>query len=483
MANNLRNPHLSRLVTSISSAPLLTEGISFILSVLVFFLIKVRHYLTAYSDAIIIISIIAIVVSAVLWSKHKAFRFVLFFFLPILALSAYSKNRFAKYERKASENELVADATNCGSAIFNDQGLKMLQESYPWFMKAAQEDQILYILIPSRLSPEAIGKNALDRKKMQVDSPDLEMRMLVPQYKFGGTQTTGEYIFAGLYKPHMKDNYTFKRCKVLDESVAVTLRGMVSMAVGDYVKAKELFEKADSMKNAVATMQLSAFYASGIVVPRDIDKAIELENKAAASGSRAARVSRGMYILRDTSSTALETAEAEDYLRRAALVNSLVSSSISRYSQEATDQLCEYYWHTKRYEDAYQLTKQCTESSFNPNVLFFCHLYNCIYTNRLDEAKKIILQGEEMENPNAFILHAEMLRTGEGFDKDLPEAERLMKHALSLHPDPANGNKTASSKAYYSLEQVYLEASDSLGAHFWRRLADINFKGGVDDEN
>ena len=473
---------MGRFESSISAVKGRTVGVSTLLSIIAFVLLKVYHFLEAYSSIIIYVSAALAFVSLVLAIKRERFWYLFIVFMVLLALSGtLSKKRLA-FENKATELEYLADATNSGTSLFSPKLFTTIQESAPWFLKAAADNQMLYILIPSKLDPIAVGRNAFDPDKIRIDSPDLVMRILSPDYKLFGKEAVGEYIFAGLYKPHLKDGYSFKRCKVLDESVEITMSGIACVIYGDYLKAKHLFEKADSMQNPVAAMQLAGLYSSGMAVSRSVGTAQYFGKRSASLGCRAARVSVGWTILTDTTTSALARAQAEDYLIRASLVHSIISPSVLKNTREATDLLCEYYWSTRRFEDAYKLTRASIKKFDNPDILYYNHLYNCIYTNRLAEAKEIIARGEREGHPEAFAQHAAMLRQEIGYDKNLVEAEHLLKHAAELHPDPANPSKTMSSKAYCLLEDVYLDAADSAGAHFWHRLAQIDFKGGIDDE-
>lgn len=479
---NTNGEQVGDIESSVSTLNWFTGSVSTILSTVAFAILKFYHFLEAYSSMIIFVSATLSLICLLLAAKRKKFWpfFVLFFVL--LVLSGTLDKRKSVYEDKVSEQAFLAEATDCCADIFSEKMWPTVQETAPWFLQAAKDNQILYILIPSSLDPTAVGQNAFDPEKIRLDSPILQMRLISPEYTVFGKKVARDFIIAGLYKPHLKDSYSFKRCKVLDESVEMTMCGLASMMSLDFPRAKSMFEKADSLGNATATLQLSRLYARGISVTESFEKAMQLQERAASLGNRSAKVSWCKGILVDSTSSSLERAKAEDGLLWASRVRSLFSNHILKLSRAAIEQLCEYYWTTGRFEDAYGFTRARMQGFEDPAILYPYHLYNCLYTGRLDEAKEIIAKGESEGHPGAFAAHAEMLRRGSGYDIDLLEAERLLKHASELHPDPSNPTEATSSSIYLALEKVYIEAADSAGAHFWRRLAQINFKGGVDDE-
>ena len=454
------------------------SGVSLILSVIVFFVLEAFHLISAYSGVFIVISIVGIISSFIFWSKKDVARWiVLSVSFGMLCLTSWYRNRNILENKRASEAELIADATECGVSWVSDpEIMQFAHDSLSWFIPALLHDQIMYVLIPSTISPTAVAYNALDTEKYS----DSKLRMFVVNSRIIGEFVKGEYVLAGFYKPHMKDGYAFKRCKVLPEDVALTIRGKASGI--DVMAAKRLIEKADSMGNAVAAELLADMYFEGRGVNRDRKESLKWSKKAALRGSRSGRVSYGRAVLMDSSYTAYEKSVAEDLLTRAAIINTVLSTSVVKYSHVATDMLCEYYWQTGRYKDAYQLTKQITESYFNPNILYSYHLYNCLYTGRIDEAKSLVDEGERRGISGAYAVHAEMYRNGYGFEKDYVKAERLMRKAIIVASQTDLPMKESFTEFSRGMEVLFKDAGDSKNAGFWKRLVEIDFNTGVDDE-
>lgn len=484
MFNRGNNP-FSKISTSMLGINWMASGIASIFSAIGFFVLKAFHIITAYPGIFILVSLAGIIASFVFWTKNNnaiARWVVLSVSIVLLVLTSWFKTRNEIEDDKANENELIADATDAGLSIFTDpSSMKLVQDSLSWFIPAVMEDKMMYVLIPSNISSNSVGRNAFDPQKIKEDSPNLEMRMIAPFYKMNGESMDGKYMFAGFYKPHMREGYEFKRCKVLPESVAISIKAMALINT-DTRAAKRLFEKADSMNNAAAAGRLSLIYSQGIAVNRDKDQALRIAKRAAKGGSRMARLTYGRLMLLDSTYSAYDKAIAEEMLKRAAVVNTIVSKTIAGYSQNAIDLLCEYYWSTKRYEDAYQLTKRITESYLNPNVLYFNHLYNCLYTNRIKEAKSLLENGEQKGNPSAYLIHAEMFRDGLGCEKDYNKAQDLVGEAIRAAVEIKQPLKGSLPGFYDLMATVMEDASDSTGAMFWRGLADINFNPRVDDE-
>lgn len=460
----------------------MASGISSILSVISFFVLKFFHIVAAFPGVIIVLSALGIISAFAFWTRKDIARWIVFSVsIVMLALTSWNMNRNDLENAKANEMELIADATETGVSWISDpKSFKSVQDSSVWFMPAVLEDQMMYVLIPSNLSVEAVGRNAMDPKKIPADFPYPGWGVMSPFYGALGEVFEGEYVLAGFYKPQMKDGYKFKRCKVLPESVAITIRGM-AFSKTDMMEAKRLWEIADSLGNPVATEQIADMYASGKCVNRDLDKAKAITKRAAIDGCRKSRLFYGKAALLDSTYSVYDKTVAENLLKRAAVISTIVSRTVSNYSQEATDFLCEYYWHTKRYEDAYQLTKQSMASYPNPNVLYVNHLYNCLYTDRIEEAKSIVEEGEQKGNPNAYIMHAEMIRQGAGYEKDFAQAESLVNKGMFTALE-INQPVGSMANMFYFMHDLFLDAADSTGAHFWRRLAEIDYHLRVDDD-
>lgn len=476
------NP-FSRISTSVLGVNWMASGLSTIFSTISFFILKALNVVAAFPGLFILASVLGIVASFIFWSKKEVARWVVFSVsIVMLVLTSWQMNRNENENKKANQAELIADATDAGISLLTEPKIeKMVRDSISWFLPAVMEDQMMYVLIPSNLSPQAIGRNALDPKKIEVDSPGLEMRMIAPNYKVMGESLDGEYLFAGFYKPHLRDGYEFKRCKVLPESVAITIKA-VALTRSDTRAAKKLFEKADSMHNAVAADQIAVMYSRGVAVNRDVEEALRITKRAANEGSRRSRLTYGRLMLLDSTYSTYDKAVAEKMLKRVALVSTVVSKTISDYSEQATDLLCEYYWSTGRYEDSYRLTKQSTESYQNPNIIYFNHLYNCIYTDRVEEAKSLIADGEKAGNPSAYAMHGEMIRRGFGYEKDYSKAQELVGEAIRAAVELRQPLHGSLPRLFDLMATVLEDASDSTGAHFWKRLAEINFNTRIDDE-
>lgn len=453
----------------------LLDGVSFVLSIVAFFLIEATHFLAAHSEVIGIVCLVVFIVSGYLRKKRRLFRLLCIGSFVCLVLCVWYKRTDYNIEKKQTDLELIADATYAGITFFDGRYFQENVKRFDWFIPASLNDEMLYLLVPSNISLDRLGSNAFDPEKIYADSPEGFMRMYTPELTIDGkTVPQGKYVFAGLYKPHLKENHSFKRCIILPSSVAITIQGLSAWGTGDFKKAREYLEKADSLDNAVAASWLAKVYFRGLGVPKDLEKATKMQERAAALGSRRARMLEGETALADPESSALKKALAEDYLKKAATVQSIVSPDIVASSEKACYILCTYYWVTKRYKDAYRFTKSFLESFNDPNVRYYEHLYNCIYCDKMKEAEAIVAEGEKEGAALAFVVHAEMLRKGKGFKRDFIEAERLLRYVTdSLKKDPS---------VYNYLAELYNDAADTSGSYFWKRLADIKFKTQVNDE-
>ena len=473
----------SGLKTSFLGFDAKVTGLSTIFSAVAFVVLKFLNIVAAYPGIILIICIVGVFSSFIFFTrKDKARWFLLSVSVVMLLLLAWFGRRNRIAEQKASESELLADATDAGVSWFTDPSLfRYVHDSLSWFIPAVQNDEMVYVLVPSKISPQAVGRNAMDFRRHQKDSLDKEMWMIYTYQKVIAQTLQGEYNLVGIYKPHMKDGYEFKRCKLLPESVAITIKGAALLKT-DVLAAKRLFEKADSMNNPAATQQIALMYSDGIGMTPDREIAKKVAKRAAIGGSRMARLLYGRLVLLDSTYSNYDKTVAEEMLKRATVINTVASPAAHNYAQYANDMLSQYYWSTRRYEDAYKVTKSSIEAYPNPDVLYYNHFYNCIFTNRIDEAKSLIEEGKKEGNPNAYAMHAEMICRGLGYEKDYIQAESLNFKAIETAFKLNRPLNDFFPNMFRSMESLFEDAADSTGAAFWGRLADINYNIRVDDE-
>lgn len=357
-------------------------------------------------------------------------------------------------DRKESDMELISDATNSAASFFDFKNLS--EDGREWFAPAVKNDDVKYVLVPYGITPENLGNSAFDSKLVLKDSPIGQMRMLfsiVPMPMMGDTYSIkSKYYLAALYKPHLKKGNRFGRCIELPLSVNIVMMACEAINRADFDMARELLHKADSLQNGAATYLLSTMYFNGFGDYPDKEVAMQLIEKAVTRGSRAAKVTIADKILKDLTSSTIQKAKAEDYLRRAVVLGTVASLSTVDYAQYALALLQSYYTSTRRFRDAYKLTKECMMAYDNPNVKYNYHLQNCVNLGKFREARIIIEEGESQGLPACYIMHARLLSKGLGYKQDVLEAEKLLRFTADSLRCPV----------YEDLSILYNEVGDTI---------------------
>ena len=446
------------------------EAFSTALGILSFFLLRFMHFVTAYAGYIIIASLISIVLSICFWKKTRASHWVAPFAFALLILSIYETNKSIQYKFQERENELIADATEC--AVYGYDTYSPSDKD--WLTRAVLEDQLVYLLIPAKQKYQTILLDAYDERLVDRDAEgNLYYRMMAPQAELENLIYESRYYLLALYRPFIKAGYAWDGYRVLPESVSMTMRGYVSQLSSKFDEAKGYYQQADSLSNSTATAYLSMWYSTGFGVPPNEPKADSLMVRAANNGCRAARLQLGTSLLSDKTTTALQRAKAEDYLKRAAFLHSVATNRIALESEQAAIRLNSYFRMTGRYYDAYYLSKKCSSLFSNPNIRYGVHLDNCLSLGKRKEAMALIKEGEGLRYPNSYLAHAEVYMRGEWVNQNLAEAERLLRYAA---------DSLGAYSAYSRLASIYMTKGDKRSAYLWQRMYHSHFNTSFEDE-
>ena len=452
--------------------------LSGLLSVISFIVLRLFFFIQAY-PAQIAVGCLLVLLALFLWNhyrdktkegedkKHAWYIFGVVFALVLLVSSTASTYITVQDNRKYNEDELVSDVTEGFLSVLK---FKDFDKVFPWVDEAIMEDKGTIFIYPSSF-PGKFENIIVDQRKYNADP---QHRHLIT-YSVNREDNTlrSEYKFAFVYTPNMNQAYQVPGARILKAGINEVLKGYVYMKRKEWEKARGCFSRADSLGNPMGTYMLSEWYAKGYGFDPDKDTeatAEEYLRKAADEGCRAARAQLGERIVNDRNHTRPALMRAEDYLRKASVVETVVATDVIREATRSLRTLSSLYNAEGRNTKAYDCTRRSYRSFNDESVKYEEHLNNCIRARKYGEALEIIAEGEPKKVGNCFVAHATMLMYGYGPDKDLDGAERLLRYAAdSLDHYPA----------YRTLAKLYrLEKRD--GAEFFGKLYDVEFSNRVD---
>lgn len=461
--------------TSLSSVLGVLSGL---LSVISFFVLRLFFFIQAYPAQIAVICLL-VLLALFIWKstrdKNKegedktnaGYIIGVVFALVLLVFATISTYANFQDNRKYDEDELVSDVTEGFLSVLK---IKDFDKVFPWADEAILEDKGTIFIYPSSF-PGSFETVILDKRKYDAD----------PQHRHPITYNMSrddnilrsEYKFAFVYTPNMNQAYQVPGARVLTAGINDVLKGFVYMKRKHWEKARECFSRADSIGNRMGTYLLSDWYAKGYGF--DPDKATEALaeaylRKAADGGCRAARAELGKRIVNDRSHSRPALMRAEDYLRKASVVETVVAPDVINEATRSLQTLSSFYIAEHQNGEAYDCTRRSYQSFNDESLMYEEHLNNCIRDQRYGEALDIIAKGEPRRVGNCYVSHAVMLMYGHGLGRDLAEAERLLRYAAdSLDHYPA----------YKTLAELY-RLEKRVGAEFFDKLYDVEFSNRVD---
>lgn len=447
-----------------------SETISTALGILVFVLLQLLHFISLFAGYVIVVCLIVIIVCIRYWEKEKITHWIVPCAFVLLLLSAWETNKSIVNLSRETEKELIADATE--SAI--DGYYSYDPDEKEWLDRAILENKLIYILVPATQDFESILLRVYDKSLVDKDSEGNYLyRIVFSRAQLQGENVDSKYYLLALYQPFMRNENVICDYKVLPESVSLTMRGVVSQSKGEFSKAKAYFSKADSLSNSASTALLSKWLSSGYGEDPDKKEALRKMYQAADNGSRYARLTLGAEILSDAESNDFQKAQAEGYLRKAAVLRSVASNNTAKESEDATRFLSSYYRTTNRFYDAYQLSKTSYSCITNPNLKYGIHLDNCLSMGYYEEAQRLIEEGEKLRFPNCYLAHAELYIQGKVVKRDIQAAEKLLRFAA---------DSLGEYVAYNRLASIYQALGDNRSAQLWKRMFIANYHTSIDDE-
>ncbi len=447
-----------------------SETISTALGILVFVLLQLLHFISLFAGYVIVVCLIVIIVCIRYWEKEKITHWIAPCAFVLLLLSAWETNKSIIHSQKETENELIADATESamnGYDLYDPQAKE-------WLKRAVLDDNLLYILVPARQKYESILFSLYDDKHLDRDTLGRPLyRMMISRAELQSIVLESKYYLLALYRPYLKKGYEIDNYRVLPESVSLTMRGYVSQSIKSFDEAKAFYYRADSLSNAAATACLANWYSSGFGEDPDKDLAIDFLYRAAEEGSRYARLYLGTKVLSETKSDVFQRAKAEDFLKKASILESVISYNTAIEAEDAASCLSTYYRKTNRFRDAYKLSKKCYAVFTNPNLKYGVHLDNCLSMGYYDEAMGLIQEGEKIRFPNCYLAHAELFLRGEGVEQNVLKAEELLRFAA---------DSLGEYIAYDRLASIYHALGDERSAQLWKRMYLAKFNATIDNE-
>lgn len=469
------------------SGTLVLESVTGVFSVVGFFVLRALYFVQTHVSGVLWVSLALLVIGAAMLgmskvknegedeSKRKSIiigigKCLFAAALPFLTLSLV----FGYLNEKDSDRYTASAAlANETISLVNSYSLKSKSHMYDWMPDAIISDQVIYLLVPSTVSPEVFTNSVADKDKKAKwwrEHKNAIWALFAISEVGDGILYQGKYNVAVVYKPIIKKNNSLKRCIVLDESVAHVMKGSVYSSRGRWEECYRHFEIADSLGNAAATFYLARLYTNGYGIDPKPKKGDSLLLEAARKGARPACVEMGERILNNPASSKSERYEAERYLKNAITLHETVGFADMSIHVRAVQILDDYYRRTERYKDAYRLTKNAMREIAELNVKYKLHLDNCLLNGKYAEAAKLVEEGENVGYPYAYIIHAKMLTDGIGMEQNFEEAERLY---LSV--------SDSVSVAYRGMADLYRKMGrPEEEVAFWRSLYKSNYSRRVD---
>lgn len=450
----------------------LIGGISTIFSTVGIFVLYAYHIITAYS--IIIIPICCFIIIGSYFVKWKWLKWVRISVGCILALSLIA-GLFTWIEFSRGERDvLISDATASLLDAFNED------PEDEWINQSMENGKLVFFLLSTKENPKQF---LYQECKKYYSTHVTPLSTFDVNYNFMTlTVTQKERTLQCKHTLGMTDldvlrsiSPSNKHCILLPASTLETVLGHISLRNYDFQAAKKHFEIADSLGNATGTYLLSKWYETGFNCdPKDEHvraRAMQLLNKAAKKGSREARVKWSKNVLNNPASTDFERGKAEDFLRRASMLNTTATYRTAETTHEALKTLNNYYRTTGRFRKAYQTTRKSYKLFQDQSVRFCDHLDNCLSLGLYREARSLIEEGERLQYKYCHLIHAGMLMNGQGFNQDYNKAEQILRFVA----DSLNY-----AAAYKGLAELY-EKTDRNGVDFWEGLYNVQFDNRIEE--
>ena len=403
------------------------------------------------------------------WAKS-----VLYLLIPLFITSCISAGRTWFTDKRVHHGEIVADATE---SIVND----FLQDNTKgWIEDAMNSGELVCFLVPSASwkGDEEFMYGASDMTKYKaaaeaegLTSKTLQVRVTHYKYKTVEEESTAKYLVGYANGRFLKDGWEKKYdVEILPASTLTLVKGVRALQHRHWEKARKLFYQADSLGNAAGTEWLSHWYSVGYGQNPDSTEYRDNLSKAALNGSRIARFNWSEKILKDSKSSAVDKAKAEEYLKKASLLKTIVTLTTIDYSEKAVKLLNKYYVSTGRNLKAYYFTKKYLRGFDDPYIRYSEHLANCLNLGFNREALRIVRNGEKESNPNCFYIHGRMYAKGVAERKNPDKAEELLRYAAdSLHYR----------KAYLGLASLYRNLGRD-GDDFWYMMYEADFNDSIE---
>lgn len=401
------------------------------------------------------------------WAKSA-----LYLIVPLCITSFISFGKTWLTERSANRGELVADATESLVQEYLDEGVT------EWFEDALESGDLVCFLLPSTSLKDDAGflydVNDIEKYRAVADSlPSNNLQTKICHYDNKNTkkETRAKYLLGYANRRFLKDGWDRKYdVEILPGSTQTVIHGVKNLSHNRWEAAGRLFSQADSAGNAAGTKWLARWFSSGYGQAPDTSLYLSNLEKAAVNGSRGARYVWSESVLKDKASSAVSKARAEDFLKRAASLKTLVTLATINYSEKSIQLLNKYYVSTGQNLKAYYCTRRYLRTFDDPYIRYSEHLANCLALGFNREALRIVRDGEKISQPNCFYIHGLMYAKGVAERKDPEKAEALLRYASdSLHY----------SKAYRGLAWLY-DNTGRDGAEFWYMMYMSDFNDEID---